>query len=316
MWLLHGSQNQAQDLQVSYWQMVNRIFISIASYRDPDLINTVKSAHDNATYPDNLIFSVFSQAEESEHPDLSFVPNLRYHKAHWSESLGACWARERATRELEGDYFLQIDSHSRFLPGWDKLLVLAYKRAQTFWGNRIFFTNYPDPFELDPSGNPQIFAQAAFFKLNAYWHDASRMIQGEWADVIDTVNGDEQYFMSANSMFGEIKLMAEIPYDAELYFTGEEPSLALRAYTRGIRLISPTVKFMFTNYNRPNSKRRLHWEDHPEWHELNRKSYERLKLIMSGDTSLGKYGIGSKYLYQQYQRVTGINFGDKLTQIQ
>lgn len=295
--------------------MVNRIFVSIASYRDPDLINTIKSAVDNATYPDNLIFSVFSQAEESEHPDLSFVKELRYHKAHWAESLGACWARERANRNLEGDYFLQIDSHSRFLPGWDKLLVLAYKRAQSFWGNRIFFTNYPDPFELDLAGEPQLFAQAAFFKLKAYWHDESKMVQGEWADVVDTINGDEQYFMSANSMFAEIKLMQEIPYDAELYFTGEEPSLALRAYTRGIRLISPTIKFMFTNYNRPNSNRRLHWEDHPNWGELNRKSYERLKLIMSGDTSLGKYGIGSKYLYQQYQRMTGINFGDKVSQI-
>ena len=291
--------------------MVNRIFLSIASYRDPDLINTVRSAFDNAIYPDSLIFSVFSQAEESEHPDLSFVTNLRYQKAHWSESLGACWARERANRNLEGDYFLQIDSHSRFLPGWDKLLIQAYKRAQTFWGNRIFFTNYPDPFELDADGNPELFAQAAFFKLKAYWHEPSNMVQGEWADVVDTANGDEQYFMSANSMFAEVKLMQEVPYDAELYFTGEEPSLALRAYTRGIRLISPTIKFMFTNYNRPNSKRRLHWEDHPQWHELNRKSYDRLKLIMSGDTNLGKYGIGSKFLFQQYQRVTDINLEDK-----
>jgi glycosyltransferase involved in cell wall biosynthesis len=311
LWLLHGSQDQAQDFQVSYRQMVNRIFLSIASYRDPDLINTVRSAFDNATYPDSLIFSVFSQAEESEHPDLSFVTNLRYQKAHWSESLGACWARERANRNLEGDYFLQIDSHSRFLPGWDKLLIQAYKRAQTFWGNRIFFTNYPDPFELDSAGEPQLFAQAAFFKLNAYWHEPSNMVQGEWADVVDTANGDEQYFMSANSMFAEVKLMQEIPYDAELYFTGEEPSLALRAYTRGIRLISPTIKFMFTNYNRPNSKRRLHWEDHPQWHELNRKSYDRLKLIMSGDTTLGKYGVGSKFLFKQYQRVTGIDLAQK-----
>jgi hypothetical protein len=137
------------------------------------------------------------------------------------------------------------------------------------------------------------------------------MVQGEWADVVDTANGDEQYFMSANSMFAEVKLMQEIPYDAELYFTGEEPSLALRAYTRGIRLISPTIKFMFTNYNRPNSKRRLHWEDHPQWHELNRKSYDRLKQIMSGDTTLGKYGISSKFLFQQYQRVTGIDLAQK-----
>jgi hypothetical protein len=287
--------------------MVNQITISIASYRDPDLVNTIRSAIDNAKYPDQLFFSVFSQAEDSEHPDLSFVKNLNYQKAHWSESLGACWARERANRDLTGDYFLQIDSHSRFLPNWDKLLVLAYKKAQSFWGNRIFFTNYPDPFELDVNGDAVTLAQPTFFKLEAYWHEEARMVQGKWADVEDTINGDEQFFMSANSMFSEVRLMQEVPYDPELYFTGEEPSLALRAYTRGIRLISPTVKFMFTNFNRPNSNRRLHWEDNPSWHELNDKSYSRLKKIMSGDKTLGKFGIGSTYLFNQYQKITGIN---------
>lgn len=287
------------------------IFLSIASYRDPDLINTVRSAYNNATNPANIFFSVFSQAEEHEHPDLSFVDQLRYQKAHWTESLGACWAREIANRDLVGDYFLQIDSHSRFVLGWDEMLITAYQKAQEFWGNRIWFTNYPDAFELGESGEAVLQANDRLYKLRAYWHEESRMVMGAWDDVKDTEHGDEQFFMSANCMFGETKLMAEIPYDRELYFTGEEPSLGLRAYTRGMRLISPTIKFMFTNFNRPNSKRRLHWEDHHQWGQLNKKSYERLAQIMTGDISLGIYGIGSNYLFEQYQKVTGIDLSDK-----
>jgi hypothetical protein len=92
------------------------IFLSIASYRDPDLINTVKSAYENAKNKESLFFSVFSQAENEEHPDLSFIPEsqIRYSKTHWSESKGACWARSRSTNNLKEKYFLQIDSHSRF----------------------------------------------------------------------------------------------------------------------------------------------------------------------------------------------------------
>ena len=293
--------------------MVETITISVASYRDPDLIKTIKSAYENAAHPDRLHFAVFSQAEEEEHPDLSFVTNLRYDKAHWSDSLGACWARAKATADLTSDYVLQIDSHSRFLPEWDKLLISAYKKAQGFWGNRIWLTNYPDSFELDESGKTVLKPQQTFYKLDAYWHEESRMVQGKWADVRDTVNGDEQFFMSANCMFTEVSLMQQVPYDAELYFTGEEPSLALRAYTRGMRLISPTVKFMFTNYNRPNSKRRLHWEDHEHWGLLNKKSYERLAGIMTGQRR-DIYGVGSMALFEQYQKVTGIDLASK-TQI-
>lgn len=307
--MLHEPQDQTQTSRVPPAQVV--IFLSIASYRDPDLINTVRSAYDNAADPDNIFFSVFSQAENFEHPDLSFVSQIRYQKAHWSESLGACWAREIANRNLVGDYFLQIDSHSRFVKGWDTKLITAYKKAQDHWGERIWFTNYPDPFELDENNNAVLQPLQKFHKLRATWHGESRMVMAEWDDVLDTDNGDEQYFMSANCMFAETQLATEIPYDGKLYFTGEEPSLGLRAYTRGMKLISPTIKFMYTNFNRPNSKRRLHWEDHPQWHQINKQSYERLSKIMTGDLSLGVYGVGSLELFEQYQKFTGINLSDK-----
>ncbi len=35
---------------------MDRIFLSIASYRDPDLINTIKDAHKRADRPDIITF--------------------------------------------------------------------------------------------------------------------------------------------------------------------------------------------------------------------------------------------------------------------
>lgn len=293
---------------------MSSVFISIASYRDPDVVNTVRSCYDNATSKDDLFFSVFSQASEDEHPNLSFIPSnqLRLTKVDWSESLGACWAREIATKDINRKYFLQIDSHSRFLPGWDQLIIGNYERAQSFWGSRVILTNYPDPFEIDwlqPVPMDSLRGEPNLKSLKAVWHEPSKMIQAEanWPDVIDTVNGDEHFFFSANSVFCDSDLMREIPYDKELYFTGEEPSMALRAYTRGMRLVSPAVKYMFTNYNRENSKRPLHWENHAEWWGLNKSSYKRLEQIMKGNKDLGVYGIGSESLYRQYQKLIEVD---------
>lgn len=293
---------------------MSSVFISIASYRDPDVVNTVRSCYDNAISKDDLFFSVVSQAEEGEHPDLSFIPEsqLRLIKHHWSESKGVCWAREIASRELNRKYFLQIDSHSRFLPGWDQIIIGNYERALTFWGSRVILTNYPDMFLMNWDTNPpsEIFDGYPHLKsIKVRWSHEDKMpkSENEWPTVIDTVNGDEHSFFAAGSVFCLSSLLLEIPYDAELYFTGEEASMAVRAYTRGIRLVSPAVKYMFSNYDRTNSKRPLHWEDNEEWESLNHKSYERLERIMKGDKTLGVYGIGSESLYCQYQKLIGID---------
>lgn len=291
------------------------VFVSIASYRDPDLVNTVGSALENAAHPEALFFSVVSQAEDDEHPNLSFVPDnqIRYIKRHWSESLGACWAREIATRDIAQEFILQIDSHSRFREGWDELVVGNWRSAAQFWGPRLILTQYPEAFEVDLQTGCHVYHEHKnLLKLDAVWDEASGMVQSSprWPTVVDTKHGDEIYFLSANCMFTTAEVMREIPYDPLLYFTGEEPSLALRAYTRGIRLVSPVVRFMFTNYNRENGRENFHWRDHEEWWRLNRKSYARLERIFKGE-DLGVFGIGSRFLWEQYQRVTGIDFLSK-----
>ena len=41
--------------------MKNTIFVQIASYRDPDLKNTIQSMVDNAKYPNNLVVGICRQ---------------------------------------------------------------------------------------------------------------------------------------------------------------------------------------------------------------------------------------------------------------
>ena len=43
-----------------------RIFISIASYRDPELQWTIKSAIENANNPDNLYFEFYTKNQNTK----------------------------------------------------------------------------------------------------------------------------------------------------------------------------------------------------------------------------------------------------------
>jgi hypothetical protein len=293
------------------------ILISIASYRDPDLENTVRSAYYNADYRDRIFFSIVSQADGYEHPNLSFIPKsqIRYIKYHFTESKGACWAREIASRDIDSDYFLQIDSHSRFIDGWDKVVVENYIKCKEYWNSAIAFTMHPKGFKRNHETGEENFYGFGDKPMKGAmgWKDEDTMPQPFWYECDYFEYGYEAYFLCANSLFCESEIIKAIPYDKELYFIGEEPTLALRFYTRGVKLINPSFHYMWHAYNDnyDSDKRSLHWQDNSKWGDLNKKSYFRAAKILSGEKSLGVYGIGSYELYEQFQERSNISLEDK-----
>jgi hypothetical protein len=293
--------------------MKHTIFLSIASYRDPDLRNTVRSAYENAKYRNKIFFSIHSQAEDAEHPNLSFIPkeNIRYIKSHWSESLGVCWARQIANQDTSSAiFFLQIDSHTRFDKNWDQMAIAAYNKSTEFWGNNIILTTYPHSFTINQETKEERLNSGLEVQtITGFWNEEAKMLWGKSTGKVvkDTVYGDESLFLSAGFLFSKAETMQKIPYDSELYFAGEEASLFIRAYTRNIKLVCPPQNFLYSNYDREVPDRKLHWEDRPNWWDLNLESYKKLKRIMTGDKSLGIYGIESEALFKEYQLKIGVD---------
>ena len=102
------------------WEEENKIFVQIASYRDPQLVPTIQDMLKKAKYPNNLIFGICWQYDESEPVDMfDDNPNFRVAKYHYSESQGLGWARHITNTLYSGEtYTLQIDSHHRFVQDW------------------------------------------------------------------------------------------------------------------------------------------------------------------------------------------------------
>ena len=96
------------------------IFVQIASYRDPELLNTIKDALDKASNPQRLVFGICHQhSEEDEWDTLELYKDdsrFRIIDVNYKDAKGACWARNQIQQQYQGeDYTLQLDSHHRFI---------------------------------------------------------------------------------------------------------------------------------------------------------------------------------------------------------
>lgn len=103
------------------------IFISIAAYNDPQLVDTIKSALDNALSPENIYFGIALQYYKE--PDLSMFDNVKTISYNPDTRPGIVRVRHNISKLYSGQtYYLQIDSHYSFAPGWDKELIDWFKK--------------------------------------------------------------------------------------------------------------------------------------------------------------------------------------------
>ena len=113
--------------------MEETIFIQIASYRDPELLNTLKDCIENAEHPDRLRFGIcWQHSPEDEWDTMDLYKDddrFRILDVNYKDSTGACWARNLLQQLYEDEtYTLQIDSHTRFIKNWDYELKKEHKR--------------------------------------------------------------------------------------------------------------------------------------------------------------------------------------------
>ena len=293
------------------------IFISIASYRDPELQWTIKSAIDNADNPSELYFGVIYQGLPSEMPDIENIPNMSLLKIHLKSAKGAGYARAKAM-ELYSDqtYFLQIDSHTRFEKGWDTISIDQLNRAKSISGhNKVILSYFPAPFEPERNGgmlliknNPKIkpypTRQKPILNKREQW-TAERMEfenkAKEDPEISKTVLG--------GFIFSDGLIVKQVPYDEEISFFGEELCFAVRAWTRRWDIYSPAKNIVYHFYSRGGYNKI--WKDRNlrgiSWTELEHISYKKQKLVLCGEQE-GFFGVGNVRTLEEYEQFTGIDF--------
>ncbi len=123
----------------TYYNEPNSItFREVCPYKDVDVINTIVDLYDKAQFPNRVWVGLFLQDTPEEisricsfFSNFIFKGNIKIKTIPSEEAKGCGWARNIILKDLydNEDYFMCVDSHSRFLKKWDSVYIEAYKRA-------------------------------------------------------------------------------------------------------------------------------------------------------------------------------------------
>ena len=294
------------------------------------MVSTIFGAYNNARNKDELIFSICYQSDDPINiDDLDFADQVRYEHVNPVFSKGPCWARHRAqTFYQEEDYFLQIDSHTQFLPNWDELFKEALLKIEAAGLTDGYFakpiiTSYPRSFKV-------LDFERGLFELNTgdkhtqviTYRKDSLFSRGSFSRQIGIPTKHTEithaYLMAAGCIFTRGKFVKDIPYDPNYYFYGEELSMALRAFTHGFSFFHiPDVPLFHLYTDVSNIPRKLHWDPEDDanraikWHELEQKSLDRLDDLFAGKIE-GSMGLGSQRSLKDYAVISGVDLKNKI----
>ena len=291
------------------------IFVSIASYRDPDCQNTIRNLFEQATHPERVFIGVCLQVAAEDADSYSIEPpcpaQIRIDLVDAAESKGACWARSRVQQLWRGeDYFFQVDSHMRFVPGWDEKCITMLAQCE---GNKPVLSTYPLVFTP-----PDHYAELAIATMNvAGFDDTGIICNGSSLSSLDQAPPTPQpgAFIAAGLLFASARIIDEVPYDPHLYFWGEEISLAVRLFTHGWNIHEPNQALAFHDYTlRPARPR--HWENRIDWSGLNERSRRRIAHLLdiaatdNADdlVDLNRFGLGAVRTVADYERFANVDF--------
>lgn len=284
------------------------MFVSIASYRDPQLVPTIRDCLDKARHPERLRFGIcWQHGDEEVLPSWLGARQFSVLDVDWRESEGACWARAEIMKLWRGEeWYLQLDSHHRFVADWDVQLL---EQAALTASNKPILSAFPPYFTLDgDAGAEPLLTTHDRFDADGIALPAGRAFP-DWRPGLAP---RRTRFLSAAFLFAPGSFVEDVPYDPLLYFHGEETVLSLRAFTHGYDLFQPCELLLWHLYSR--DYRSKHWDDHLlergvqiGWGERDARSRARIKQFLA-EPFVGRFGLGSERTLADYEAYAGISF--------
>ena len=237
--------------------MLNKIFISLACYRDPEIIPTVRDAYNKAENKKLLVFGVYAQmAPTDEKIDLSFIEDqeqVRLLVKDNTKARGPSYARYIIYNKLYKDelYYLQIDSHTRFVENWDEKLIEMLGKLKA---NSVIST-YPKGYHINNNYLPMD-KYANILRLKKVRNGIP--ILESYREKLDEPK--RNLFWAAGYSFSYGAIFKFVPFDPYLknLFWGEEFLMSLRFYTNNIKIYTPDIDIVYTLWSREH--RHTFWE--------------------------------------------------------
>lgn len=307
----------------------HKIFVSITAFNEPDILFTIQNAIKTARYPGRINFGLLYHNTNNDFFDLSQHPNVRFIRTDHDKMLGVGLSRQLVNSlYLNEEYYLQIDAHTIFDTWWDERLINNFWKIKNSGIEKPIITQYAPPWYRQ---NGEIVLD----KINA---NSSRLpvYDNNFAEdaeipLMSTIDADwksdtfhEHYGISAHFIFTSGNFCLEINPDPQILFYGEEPTLALRAWTRGYRMFAIRVPALWHKTKvgdnpagnnildtlDPNDRANFNSADKylSEIYYINlRRGIEKTRSILTGEI-LGHWGAPTIEDLKAYEQAADVSF--------
>ena len=274
-----------------------KIFVSIASYRDPLLKQTIDSL---LKYCDNISLLRIVVCEQNSVEDDFFLKDypleVEVIKMPHTEARGPCWARYLIQQEYQGEeFYLQIDSHTKFLTmGWDTIL----KKMLKLLPDKSCLSNYVPSFNYKTGKLNGLSLRGPMKIVKIDQKDKFMRFNSQYVKTMDKPM--KSYGWSGCFSFSSSYIIIDAPYDpyVPFLFFGEEMDIYLRLCSKAWTMYVPNVPICATVFDR--SYRKTFWE-HPDKDIVKfsrQRLYDRFKWIKCNNSLITKnktiYSLGNQ----------------------
>lgn len=291
------------------------IFVQIAAYRDPELINTLRDCFSKATNPKSVIIGIAWQHNTEDKWDtlkeFTDNPQVKILDIDYKDAKGPCWARYKLNQMYNGEtYVMQLDSHHRFAEGWDTILIEMLESLRSKKCPKPLLSSYLPSFV--PANDPD--GRIMFPWIMEFDRFAP---EGPVHFLPHTIDNFKELdkpvparFISGHFIFADGSFVKDVPYDPTYYFHGEEINLSVRAYMAGYDLFAPHKLCIWHEYTR-NGKSK-HWDDHTDWPELDVISHRHNRELLGIDNNESDKKLHKhKRTLRDYEKYAGLEFSTR-----
>jgi hypothetical protein len=227
-----------------------KIYISLASYRDPYLQGTIDSLFCEADNPENIKVGCFIHALENEIDSFvlerTYDGRVEYDLEIAGKLFSVTECRNRSLKWLDEtyDYVLQIDSHSRFDQGWDTELIRILNSVED---DKKLLSGALPVFDILEDGS-EVKAEQSF-PVSFEMHTQSTM---EWilrsydlsprGIILEREPGKDyarHWYLTGHFIFGPREYFIDVPQPDWVLFWGEEVLNGARTFTAGWNVYVP-----------------------------------------------------------------------------
>lgn len=251
------------------------IFVQIASYHDLELLPTVVDVLDKSSGEYRIDFGIHNcyyqyniyGNSEIEKALLSIDKPYSVSIKHscFPENIGTGRSRYIANQFYNGqDYYLQIDSHMRFVYNWDKLLVNKLHQAIDEGVNKPLMSVFPASYMIDGidsfKGSFDMFLSEidfhhAYYRADHGLDEKSEIVSGIFKDILQldipfvTIKEHFQKLYLSGAFVFSVGDYHRVEPNTKILHKGEESFHSFRLWTHGFDKVSLGFGCCF-HYNR------------------------------------------------------------------